>query len=94
MLFWILSWRDHHDLILVSSPVLTGKRFFRFRKAIVSTSANISGQPAPRCFAEISDEIRQAVDYIVGVRQNEPAGAAPSSIIKLGAHGEVKVIRE
>lgn len=67
---------------------------FRFRKAIVSTSANISGQPSPRCFAEISDEIKQAVDYIVGVRQDEPAGAAPSSIIKLGAHGEVKVIRE
>ena len=66
---------------------------FRFRKAIVSTSANISGQPSPCCFAEISDEIKQAVDYIVGVRQDEPAGAAPSSIIKLGAHGEVKVIR-
>lgn len=67
---------------------------FRFRKAIVSTSANISGQPAPRSFAEISDEIRQAVDYIVNVRQDEPAGAVPSSIIRLGAHGEVKVIRE
>ena len=67
---------------------------FRFRKAIVSTSANISGQPSPRCFAEISAEIKQAVDYIVGVRQDEPAGATPSSIIKLGAHGEVKIIRE
>ena len=67
---------------------------FRFRKAIVSTSANISGQPSPQCFDEISDEIKQAVDYIVGVRQDEPAGATPSSIIKLGAHGEVKVIRE
>lgn len=67
---------------------------FRFRKAIVSTSANISGQPSPRCFDEISDEIKQAVDYIVGVRQDEPVGSAPSSIIKLGAHGEVKVIRE
>ena len=66
----------------------------RFRKAIVSTSANVSGQPTPRCFAEISDEIKQAVDYVVGVRQDEPAGAAPSSIIRLGAHGEVKVIRE
>ena len=67
---------------------------FRFRKAIVSTSANISGHPSPRSFAEISDEIKQAVDYIVGVRQHEPAGATPSSIIKLGAHGEVKIIRE
>ena len=67
---------------------------FRFRKAIVSTSANISGEPSPQSFAEISDEIKQAVDYIVGVRQDEPAGAAPSSIIKRGAHGEVKVIRK
>ncbi len=67
---------------------------FRFRKAIVSTSANISGQPSPHCFAEIDDEIKQAVDYVVGVRQDEPAGAIPSSIIKLGTHGEVKVIRE
>ena len=66
---------------------------FRFRKAIVSTSANISGQPSPRSFAEISDEIKQAVDYVVGVRQDEPACATPSGIIKLGAHGEVKVIR-
>ncbi len=66
---------------------------FRFRKAIVSTSANISGEPSPRSFAEISDEIKHAVDYIVGVRQDEPAGAVPSSIIKLGAHGEVKIIR-
>ena len=67
---------------------------YRFKKAIVSTSANIGGQPSPRCFDEISEEIKQAVDYIVEVRQDEPAGAAPSSIIKLGAHGEVKVIRE
>lgn len=68
---------------------------FRFRKAIVSTSANISGQPSPSCFAEISEEIKNAVDYIVGVRQEElPDSATPSSIIKLGAHGEVKVIRK
>ena len=67
---------------------------FRFRKAIVSTSANISGEPSPQSFAEISDEIKQAVDYIVGVRQDEPAGAAPSSIIKLGKGGQIKIIRE
>lgn len=67
---------------------------FRFRKPIVSTSANISGEPAPRSFVEISDEIKQAVDYIVAVRQDEPPCAVPSSIIKLGAGGQVKVIRE
>ena len=67
---------------------------FRFRKAIVSTSANISGQPSPAVFADISEEVKQAVDYIVDYRQNEVATAKPSSIIKLGKGGEVKVIRE
>lgn len=67
---------------------------FRFRKPIVSTSANISGSPSPNSFAEISEEIKQAVDYIVTVRQNEPPCTAPSSIIKLGVGGQVKVIRD
>ena len=66
---------------------------FQFRKPIVSTSANISGEPSPRSFAEISEEIKQSVDYIVAVRQNEPPCSTPSSIVKLGAGGLVKVIR-
>ena len=66
----------------------------RFRKAIVSTSANISGEKSPMTFAEISEEIKQAVDYIVENRQDETASATPSSIIKLGAGGLVKIIRE
>lgn len=66
----------------------------RFRKAIVSTSANISGTPSPQTFAEISDEIKNAVDYIVEARQNECKPASPSSIIKLSKGGVVKVIRE
>ena len=65
----------------------------QFRKAIVSTSANISGQPSPRNFSEISDEIKSAVDYIVGFRQDEKANPKPSSIIKLGAGGEIQIIR-
>ena len=65
----------------------------RFRKAIVSTSANLAGAPSPRCFAEISDEIRNSVDYTVSFRQDETAPAAPSSIIKLGAGGLVSIIR-
>lgn len=66
----------------------------RFRKAIVSTSANVSGQPSPHCFSEISDEIKSAVDYIVSFRQEEQGEAKPSGIIKLGKGGVVKVIRE
>ncbi len=66
----------------------------RFRKAIVSTSANVSGMPSPRKFADISDEILQAVDYVVASRRDEAAESKPSGIIKLGAGGLVKVIRE
>lgn len=66
----------------------------RFRKAIVSTSANISGQPAPATFADISDEIRSLVDYTVSYRQDDPSRPAPSGIIKLDRGGVIRVIRE
>ena len=59
----------------------------QFRKAIVSTSANISGQPSPKNFSEISEEVKSAVDYIVGYRQEEMSNPKPSSIIKLDKGG-------
>ncbi|MBN2744625.1 MAG: threonylcarbamoyl-AMP synthase [Marinilabiliaceae bacterium] len=65
----------------------------RFKKPIVSTSANISGEPSPRNFSEISEIIKKGVDYVVMHRQNETKQATPSGIIKLGASGEVKIIR-
>ena len=67
---------------------------FRIKNAIVSTSANISGQPAAAVFSDISEDIKQAVDYIVQSRREETGHPTPSSIIKLGAGGVVKVIRE
>ena len=67
---------------------------YRFQKAIVSTSANVSGEPSPACFADISDEIRNSVDYIVQNRRTEKTKAVPSSIIKLGSDGEVAIIRK
>lgn len=66
----------------------------RFKKPIVSTSANISGEPSPQNFSEVSQEIISAVDYVVKYRQDEKAKATPSSIIKLGNKGEVKIIRQ
>ena len=80
--------------IRVTSEEFSNQLCFRFRKAIVSTSANVSGEPSPATFAEISEEIKQSVDYIVQSRQNEKAVAKPSGIIKLGKGGQVKVIRE
>ena len=66
----------------------------RFRKAIVSTSANISGEPTPSNFSEISEELKSQVDYIVAYRQDDLSRPKPSSILKLGAGAQIKVIRE
>lgn len=66
----------------------------RFGHAIVSTSANISGEPSPKCFDDISRDVKDHVDYIVKYRQKEHSKATPSVIIKLGRHSEVKVIRQ
>lgn len=65
----------------------------RMKRAIVSTSANISGEPSPKCFADISPEILQTVDYVCTSRRNETHNPPASNIIKLGSGGEVKVIR-
>ena len=56
--------------------------------------ANISGNAAPHNFSEISDEIKNAVDYIVTARRDEIKESLPSSIIKLEADGTIKIIRE
>lgn len=66
----------------------------RFRRPLVSTSANISGDKSPAFFNEISDEIKKQVDYIVQFRQNDITPAQPSSIIKLGPGGEIDIIRK
>jgi L-threonylcarbamoyladenylate synthase len=65
----------------------------KFKKPIISTSANIAGEPTPKSFGEISDVIIKGVDYIVNL-QHDKKNAAPSSIIKLSNDGRVKVIRE
>ena len=67
---------------------------FRFQKPIVSTSANISGEPTPQTFDEISDEIKNAVDYVVKYSQRCKEKHQPSSIIKINADGEFTIIRK
>ncbi|MBQ9339900.1 MAG: threonylcarbamoyl-AMP synthase [Paludibacteraceae bacterium] len=66
----------------------------RLHAPIVSTSANISGEPAAKSFADVTPEIINGVDYVVRYRQEEEVEATPSSIIKLGLHNEIKIIRE
>ena len=64
----------------------------RFRKPIVSTSANISGIPAPKIYKEISDEIKNGVDHIVQYRRDDEKISEPSSLIKWN-NGNVTVLR-
>lgn len=65
----------------------------RFRKPIVSTSANISGYPAPRCFGDIEPAILEGVDYVVQYRQEETEHCKPSSIVKWEKDGTLSIIR-
>lgn len=67
---------------------------FRFQKAIVSTSANISGDPAAQNYRDINPQLLEAVDYVCWSRRQEHQPHKPSSIIKLGQGGEVQIIRK
>ena len=66
---------------------------YRFQKPIVSTSANVSGEPAAQNYRDISEEILNAVDYVCWSRRQEHKPHQPSSIVKIAKDGEVKVIR-
>lgn len=77
---------------------ITGEAFSRalserLGAPIVSTSANISGRPAPAVFADIEEPIRDGVDYVCRYRQNDNSKSAPSNIIKITQGNVVKVIR-
>lgn len=67
---------------------------YRFQKPIVSTSANISGEPAAQNYCDISEEILNAVDYVCWSRRQEHKPHTPSSIIKLTSDGSVSIIRK
>ncbi len=66
---------------------------YKLQKPIVSTSANVSGEPSPKNFYDIPDSIKEQVDYIVSFRRGDKAHHEPSKIVKIKLDGEVKVIR-
>ena len=66
---------------------------FRLGRPIVSTSANISGEPTPHKFAYIPEEIKSAVDYVVNPSLEAGATGLASQIIKVGINGEIQIIR-
>ena len=80
--------------IRITQEAFSKSLCYRFQKAIVSTSANISGEPTAQNYCDISQEIIDAVDYVCWTRRQEHKPHRPSSIIKLGKGGEVEIIRK
>lgn len=84
---------DNTLAIRVASDKFCQYLISKFKKPIVSTSANIAGKPTPQNFKEINDSIIKGVDYVVNLYQEKNSGT-PSSIIQLKNDGTVKIIRE
>ncbi len=86
--------KDNSIGIRIVDDAFCKKLIGKFKKPVVSTSANISGQPWPENFRAIHPEILNSVDYTVRWRQDDLSKGKPSAIIKLGLKGEVEIIRE
>ena len=80
--------------IRITNEPFSKELCFRFQKAIVSTSANISGEPAAQNYGDIDPRILEAVDYVCWSRRQEHKPHTPSSIIKLKENGEVIITRK
>jgi len=80
--------------IRISEEDFTMRLIQRFKRPIVSTSANISGDPSPANFLEINEELKELVDYVVEYRQDDMEKASASSIIKIGVGGEIQIFRK
>lgn len=80
--------------IRVTNEAFSKSLCAQFRKPIVSTSANVSGEPTPANFSQISEEIKLAVDYVVNFRRDDLSKPKSSSIIKLGLGNLFQMIRE
>ena len=78
--------------IRITKEAFSHELCFRFQKAIVSTSANISGEPAAQNYRDIDPRILEQVDYVCWTRRQEHQPHQPSSIIKLSADGQVVII--
>ena len=80
--------------IRITNEPFSKELCYRFQKAIVSTSANISGELAAQNYCDIDPRILEAVDYVCWSRRQEHQPHTPSSIIKLKENGEVEIIRK
>ena len=79
--------------IRITNEPFSKELCYRFQKAIVSTSANISGEPAAQNYCDIDPRILEAVDYVCWSRRQEHKPHTPSSIIRLRENGVVEIVR-
>jgi L-threonylcarbamoyladenylate synthase len=80
--------------IRVTKETFSNELCRSFRRPVVSTSANVSGQPSPFLFDEIPDEVKNGVDYIVNYRRNEKTKRQPSGIIRFATDHTIQIIRK
>ena len=85
---------DGSIAIRVAQDDFCKKLIQKFKKPIVSTSANVSENISPQKFSEISEEIKNSVDFIVNLFHNKKQKNKPSSIIKVDKNNEISIIRE
>ncbi|RYE23536.1 MAG: threonylcarbamoyl-AMP synthase [Sphingobacteriales bacterium] len=84
---------DGSVAIRITSDLFCKALIKRFRKPIISTSANISGEPTAPLFKDVSDRIKQGVDYIVEHRQQDEEIKAPSRLVKILEDGSLEILR-
>lgn len=85
---------DGSIALRITQEAFSKELCYRFQKALVSTSANISGQPAAQNYCDIDPVLVEAVDYVCWSRRQEHKPHKPSSIIRLRENGEVEIIRK
>lgn len=85
---------DGSIALRITQEAFSKELCYRFQKALVSTSANISGQPAAQNYCDIDPVLVEAVDYVCWTRRQEHKPHKPSSIIRLRENGEVEIIRK
>ena len=95
---WHLAWNavaeDGSVGIRIPLSEWCKQLIFRLGRPIVSTSANISGEPTPKRFTEIPSEIKEAVDFVVPPSVDKESTGKASQIIKVGLTGEIEIIRK
>ncbi len=84
---------DNTIAIRIPQDEFCQKLLKAFGKALISTSANLEGDPVPISFSKISNEIINGVDYVVVANRNRINRPKPSTIVCITQNGEIKVLR-